>query len=746
MKSLYKIIFTAAFGSLLCLPSFALETDTHEKINRYISDHSLNGFSLDLYLKNQMGFAKGTKEKFQQSTVTKELGEWIQIGGKYEDKPDQTLPYIRSVNHFHNPLAPSLGQAGFTGIWDIPHFLSGQSAALWSQKTPSTQSPGGYYSWYDARNYFHSALTSTTPTVRGTNFADTFRGLGQLMHLVQDMSVPEHSRNDGHYTYAYEEWVKDTQNSSVLQRKAIFDTALANPIFFKWSALTQLESAFPGAPVPIANLFDTKQYNGTNPAITVQYLQTITTPTGTITTDIIGLAEYSNVNFVSPDTIFSSNFPNPAKVNTNAQIVEVQAEDGVTDYPYFIFLNGQNYKLAAYSYFANQLPTDVPGSWKYNLNGDVYKDYASLLLPRAVGYSAGLLNYFFRGTLDISVPSTYVYSIIDGADAPYTDVYGNHHQQFTKIRAKVRNTTPNENVGPGTLQAVARYKIIPNYASDLLNYPPDGTVMTGAAYSYSVSASQIITSLSSTTPIEFTFDFTTSPIPAGITDLTLQVVFKGTLGNEADNAVAVGMKDLMEPTHLVFWNLTDMFSLQTGGQYYLYTFDQLKANPDFVALLDTNGDNSLDDELYVQPYPSTFSIAFNDSEPTAQLTPVATAVVPAGRFIRLITLVDRQAPNYVQFTWNDAVDSDWYNATFPGVLNQSDQSGNWQTPTASETFRFGLAADGVTHKPIIQHYYTGILGCHPAQVDAAGNSYCPYPEDESLPANLAPYSATITFP
>jgi hypothetical protein len=136
---------------------------------------------------------------------------------------------------------------------------------------------------------------------------------------------------------------------------------------------------------------------------------------------------------------------------------------------------------------------------------------------------------------------------------------------------------------------------VPNYAPDLSTYPPDGAIMTGLTYSYSVSASQPVSSLSSSIPAEFNFDFIGSPIPAGITDLTLQVVFKGTLGNEIDTAVAVGMKDLMEPTHLSFWNLTDMFSLAIDENGYdLYTLARLISEinktdfPELFAALDIN--------------------------------------------------------------------------------------------------------------------------------------------------------------
>jgi hypothetical protein len=49
------------------------------------------------------------------------------------------------------------------------------------------------------------------------------------------------------------------------------------------------------APVPIARLFDTNQYDGTNPQVTTQ--------------NNIGLSEYTNANFLSSDTMFTDNLP-----------------------------------------------------------------------------------------------------------------------------------------------------------------------------------------------------------------------------------------------------------------------------------------------------------------------------------------------------------------------------------------------------------------------------------------------------
>lgn len=40
--------------------SYALSVETHEDINEYIARTPLNGFSFELYLKNNLGIEKGT--------------------------------------------------------------------------------------------------------------------------------------------------------------------------------------------------------------------------------------------------------------------------------------------------------------------------------------------------------------------------------------------------------------------------------------------------------------------------------------------------------------------------------------------------------------------------------------------------------------------------------------------------------------------------------------------------------------
>ena len=280
-------VLAITINIFICSMCLALDVETHRGLNKSISRNTINGFSLNRQLLDNLGFSSGVETEFKNSTVW----ELIRDGGRYEDKPEWTMPYVRSANHFHDPLVP-LDDAGFTGILGSG-FLRGNSALLWSQKAAGTQWPGGNYSWLDVRGYFLDGLRGSTKAMRDYYFAETFRGLGQLMHLVQDMSVPEHTRDDGHYTYAYEEWVAGSQDSNIPERKAVIDMALANPVSFDISELKQ-PSVFSEAPIPISRLFDSNRYDGSNPAVTV--------------TPNIGLAEYSNANFLTGDTLFTSFF------------------------------------------------------------------------------------------------------------------------------------------------------------------------------------------------------------------------------------------------------------------------------------------------------------------------------------------------------------------------------------------------------------------------------------------------------
>jgi hypothetical protein len=504
MKKTSTLLVTAimAFGLLLTITatSHALNKPTHKLINTYIAQNTLDGFSVDSYLRDQLGFQEGKESEFNSRSAQ----DWIEDGGAFEDEPI----YLRSVNHFHNPLT----KQGFTDLdhwylaWGFFGLLNGQSSIQWSQRAVNSQSPGGHYSWFDVRDYFYKALTSTDQATRDQNFADTFRGLGQLMHLVEDLSVPEHTRNKFHgqpWNYGYEDWVQDNITDDVNSR---FYIGNYTSLFFDPSKIGQAPASALSnlGAVPITNLFDTDQYNGTNPNVTLQ--------------NDIGLSEYTNANFLCPGTMFTADFPYP---DWNS-MVQNAAPDPVTGKWYIKKLgmnetgtggqvgNGEHIDHVALSRWGSKLlpPSISQSGVSLKMDKQVYADYASHLIPRAVGYAADLLDYFFRGQLEAVNPQV----IKDNA--------GN----ITGAKLKIKNNTPNETMESG--KVVVSYE----YNGSVYGVSDEVQLKKGIA---SGAESQT----------DYTFNLN-GVIPANAQEVKYWLVFRGKLGNE-DDAVAGKVKPML---------------------------------------------------------------------------------------------------------------------------------------------------------------------------------------------------------
>jgi hypothetical protein len=181
----------------------------------------------------------------------------------------------------------------------------------------------------------------------------------------------------------------------------------------------------------------------------------------------------------------------------------------------------------------------------------VWAATAREMLPRAVGYARGILDYFFRGQLEIAPPDRFVY-----ARAPFT---ADNSGAFTTLRFKVRNATPEEAAGAGTLVAVVHYRTSPGNLFDDPLAPLSDTRFT------IVSEPQAITLTEGFQ--ELTFDFSRHPLPTNAADLFLTVVYRGPLGLEAD-AVVVGGKDIPEPDPVVVINATD-YDCFAGQPYFV---------------------------------------------------------------------------------------------------------------------------------------------------------------------------------
>lgn len=384
--------------ALECVP-FAIAWDdrtTHRDLSGIAAQRSILG---NRYLENALGIKEGLDARLiWVGGVTggnKKISEWIQDGADFEDED------VRYLNHFHNPYLRDQPwtDAGLSDMV-LGFLIRGESALLWAQNTGVSNLSNTDWSWQTARQHYYLALTVASKTDRDAELAQTFIGLGHQIHLIQDMSQPSHVRNDAHledtigsfpfrWLERLENWASGNRPlaSAFMDQPAVFPTMGFN---------TSVNGL-----VPITALWDTDTYTFTSTS----------PPTGTD----VGLAEYTNANFFSDDTINSPQirhqFPFPSVNIQDYAICSDQAPPGsfATRRWYLSRLSrtpegvcpqqGPDHFLVASFLPSTQSNLISPSS---RMDSRVYEDYARELLPRAVGYSAALINYFFRGQLMVT--------------------------------------------------------------------------------------------------------------------------------------------------------------------------------------------------------------------------------------------------------------------------------------------------------------------------------------------------------
>jgi alpha-tubulin suppressor-like RCC1 family protein len=351
--------------------------------------------------------------------------EWLKKGSSLEDVPNP-----RARHHFYDPIR-NTGLNNSNSFWlsDIEFWsrflyptywaftLQGDSAvdrALgcandWGidwESEPEYLTPK--YNWPTARNLFYTALTSGQKTDREKTLGSMFLGLGHICHLIEDQGVPAHTRNDfvsGHMVgglykditgsinpwwkggHPFEAWMETQIVNNGQQIPSVYLTRLMNtpPAFSKFkdywdrgicesSGIAQWQGDNSGWPsTGFGNPPPEKSW---------------------------GLAECSNYQFLSYSTIdgdpaMRQSFPHPSQEHTRLDWYSV---NGRKQY----YLAGYEVPhLARVPYVSYLLGTSE--SWKTCTveEEQVYDDYAKRTIPRTIDYTTGLLNYFFRGKLEI---------------------------------------------------------------------------------------------------------------------------------------------------------------------------------------------------------------------------------------------------------------------------------------------------------------------------------------------------------
>ena len=512
----------------------AYELDTHEQLS--LAAFRKSGLSTTL--QSEYGVFptdtfRGRLPFFPWRRRTPE--EWIAAGARDEDR------LSRPLNHFYDPYH------------DVPlGFPRGAKAPDWALEDAGDLAAQDY-SYKDARDALYRGLTAHDPAMHERELGHTFYALGHVIHLIQDMAQPQHTRNDVHLNFI---------PSHISFMEAYIEGLAAGLSRFKLDRLAVPDVA------RVRDLWVT----GTGAQMTGR-----------------GMAEFSNINFVSAGTNFSdlhtgaigSDYARPV-LNTGDRTLSSTVDacqDGAHAPGSLVFYANtltdpltseglRNERMTTHSIFDQHLIARGRQPI-FALNCFNLDAAASILLPRAVSYSAALLQYFFRGRVEIAQPDRFVYGV-----APFLN--GNTGA-FTGLRFKVRNATPNEEAGgpqhtAGQMVAVIRYRKGAPNPIESPRVPPSSQLFFAVSKPLTVSLTSSFQ--------EVLFDFADSPLPTNAVDVFLTVVWRGQLGLESD-AILVGSKDLFEPDAVDLANVTDYFCFD-GQPYYVPKvppFDLLNPDP-----------------------------------------------------------------------------------------------------------------------------------------------------------------------
>ncbi len=550
----------------------------------------------------------------------------------------------RALNHFYDPLFNRpLTVGGVSGTNRTSWEWILESAGPISDQHRSLQ---------DAKDYLYKALTynegapEESHAARGRVWGELFLSLGSAVHHMQDMAQPQHVRNDQHCDkwYCFHLENRSRYEAYTAERRVVVNTlaASASPVYpgatrFQWATDFWFNDIRPGI-AQFTNRHFVSQ--GTNFTIDGDQVNTGTYPEprpigsmdypiGQLFADvgerpkpeIIALCEENDLPVDCTMTMFST------PLSQKASTLSIFDQDLVT-------------RGLTVSYTSSAMGPSYTTERLFALNRFNFDDAHKILIPKAVGYSAGLINHFFRGSLEVGPPALGAYAVADHATA----------HGFNTIKAIIRNTTPNETMNGGVLIAVAKFHRNKCYRADLSGeftqdaagnlIPPCPDYRSAEEYIVTSTEQTLTLGPGEQRELTFTLD---GYIPMDATDLYLQVVYRGILGDESDS-VAVGTVNLAEPTFLAIMNATDVFFLYDTFYYYQDIIDNITQPPYDSIDSDRNGAYNSPPDADVEGRSMDHEIYLDGGKIAA------IDALPEGRFARLALLVNPGTFNLHHFS------------------------------------------------------------------------------------------------
>jgi len=254
-----RILISLAMCAVIKPYAYAYELGTHgaltyeaykrsalvdnEALMRLGVDDGANPFGTVYYDISGSDVRTRTRQPFEEDQRAKRmpLGTeplsiegWLMRGAireddAYKEANPQDDPYPanarlrRPLHHFYDPIndcglfvnscSQNLIETGIFGLGALdpdihkaPDWAIGASDAFADVNSPEV-GRRNHFTLFDAREALYRALTglnqlgevvAATEAERKAYWATTFRALGDVVHLIQDMAQPQHTRNDRH--------------------------------------------------------------------------------------------------------------------------------------------------------------------------------------------------------------------------------------------------------------------------------------------------------------------------------------------------------------------------------------------------------------------------------------------------------------------------------------------------------------------------------------------------------------------
>jgi len=397
----------------------AWEINTHRAIDRKAIESSSDLMSFiehsgipkdNSYYNNEQFDGYGMT--YLEYITDKENGESngiAKMGQKFQDKPSwqnmiEAGTILEDAQWFHQELyynQPEIVDKAYDK-YDMAdgrfmnHFYNAQGLVCKSLKCATTDaiswaynSGENKYDYMDAMGYFKQGFTERDEATRRKYQAKMLVAVGHMMHMMNDMNVPAHVRDDAHPNYEpLELWMKGGSEHNQKTGFYISGNSYGGSI-----SSPKMGSIKPQV--------DFKSYMKAE-------------------------AQYTSYNYFSEDTIFSFFQDYPREQDTYED--ESKWLTPTVERLYIKHkATGNKLAIRVKSYTLNALKELISDDnvsmamGSTSVLGDdfvVIKEQGEALIPRAIANATGFLNYFFRGQMEaeanpcgvkvtnVSVPST----------------------------------------------------------------------------------------------------------------------------------------------------------------------------------------------------------------------------------------------------------------------------------------------------------------------------------------------------